>query len=330
MSVKLVVMCHVEPGTLHDGTIAYDFSHTEGIVPALDRIVAFANRFEVPMGFAMTPQALALARVDFSGHEVGVHLHPMDPALAKRVGDRVRLVHDCLGRYSPEDQAVLLHAAKEAFEEAIGRPPRLFVAGRWSEASATSSLLSREGFTHDASALPGLHSPCADWSRLPRLAQPYRPDARDRQRSGSVPLLYIPVSRGLWGDYMTPERLRDLGPSYFKAALKEAQVGGADVIQFFLHSPLGLDPTVLKAFGEVLRFARENLGIPAVLPTELSASPHARARPFPPAYLAWFDWKVAKSFVGRSDLGRRIMEVSAEQEDASGGDPKRDPGAQRP
>ena len=123
MSVKLVVMCHVEPGTLHDGTIAYDFSHTEGIVPALDRIVAFANRFEVPMGFAMTPQALALARVDFSGHEVGVHLHPMDPALAKRVGDRVRLVHDCLGRYSPEDQAVLLHAAKEAFEEAIGRPP---------------------------------------------------------------------------------------------------------------------------------------------------------------------------------------------------------------
>ena len=82
-----------------------------------------------------------------------------------------------------------------------------------------------------------------------------------------------------------------------------------------------LDPAPGADFSAVRRAARQ---------TGLRERHQARARPFPPAYLAWFDWKVAKSFVGRSDLGRRIMEVSAEQEDASGGDPKRDPGAQRP
>ncbi len=307
MSLKMVILCHVEPGTVRDGEIVYGFDHEEGIVESLPRIVEFADRHEVSIGFALTPQALMLSRVDLSGHDEGVHLHPKDPVLGERVRDRVRITHDCLGRYSAEDQAILLHAAREVYEEKQGRSPRLFVAGRWSEDSATMGLLHEEGFTHDASPLPGHRSPCADWSGLPRMAQPYHPAADDRQRSGSEPLLYIPVYRGLWQDYMTPERIRSLGPSYFKAALKEAQVGGADVIHFFFHSPLGLDAAAMTAFGEVLNHARDVLGVTTVLPSTLGPSTQPAPRPFPPAYLARLDWKVAKSLIGRGRLGSRIM-----------------------
>ena len=52
--------------------------------------------------------------------------------------------------------------AMQTFEERIGRSPRLFVAGRWSEDTTTAALLRQEGFTHDASALPGFLSQCAD------------------------------------------------------------------------------------------------------------------------------------------------------------------------
>jgi hypothetical protein len=262
----------------------------------------------------MTAQALTLSRVDLGGHDVGVHLHPQDPVLAKRLGERVRITHDGLGRYPADHQALLVQAAREIFEEALGRSPRLFVAGRWSEDSATPALLAREGFTHDASPLPGHRSPFADWSRIPRLAQPYHPAAEDRQRSGSEPLLYIPVYRGIWQDYMTPERIRAVGPSYFEAGLQEARVGGADVIHFYFHSPLGLDPEAMRAFEEVLVYARDVIGAQPTLPSALTPSVRRASRPFPPAYLAHLDWRLARSLVGRNGLGRRLMGSESDTE----------------
>ena len=309
MPLKLVIVCHVEPGILQDGKIVYRFDRPEGIVQAIPRILEFADRWEVPMGLALTPQALTLSDSAFDGHEPGVHLHPFDPVLVERVADRLHVRHDCLGQYTPEEQSVLLHEAREVYEEVLGRSPRLFVAGRWSEDAATPGLVSKEGFTHDASVLPGHRTPCADWSRIPRLAQPYHPSAEDRQRRGSEPLLYVPVGRGLWHDYMSPERIRALGRSYFEAALKEAQVGGADVLHFYFHSPLGLDTQSMEAFGDVLAYAHDVIRVTPVLPTALAPSPHFEARPFPPAYLARLDWQLAKSLVGRNGLGRRMMRV---------------------
>ena len=307
MTLKIVVMVHVEPGTVRDGTIIYDSRREEGITSALGSIVDFADRVDVPMGFALTPQALAASHVDLAGHDVGLHLHPMDLVLAKRVRDRIHVDHDCLARYAPKDQAVLIHEGRLAFEEAFGRAPRLFVAGRWSEDTTTAALLRREGFTHDGSALPGHRSQCADWSRLSRLTQPYAPAADDYQARGSEPYVYFPVYQGLWGYHLTPERLLDLGVSYFKAALKEAQLGSADVVHLFFHSPLALDPGAMDAFAKVLEYARESLKPSFVRPTDLAPSPRPRSRSFPPVYWARFSPTLLKSFVGRSEVGRRIM-----------------------
>lgn len=318
MSLKLVIVCHVEPGFVRDGEIVYGFDRTEGIVRALPKILEFADACGVPMGFALTPQALTLSDVDLGGHEAGVHLHPGDPILARRLEGSVRIHHDCLGRYPPDEQAMLVRAAREVYEEVLGRSPRLFVAGRWSEDAATKGILDHEGFTHDASALPGHRSACADWSRLPRLAQPYHPASDDRQRSGGEALLYVPVGRGLWQDYMTPERIRSVGRSYFQAGLKEAQVGGADVIQFYFHSPLGLDAVALAAFAEVLSYAHDAIRVDSVLPTTVKASARPAARPFPPAYWARMDWKLAKSLIGRNGLGRGILQTHDAAADSGG------------
>lgn len=306
MPPRIVVLCHVEPGTVQGHTIIPGFERTEGIVRGLPRVLEFADRLQVPMGLALTPQALQLTDVDLTGHDAGLHIHPLDPILSKRLAGQLRPSQDCLGRYAPAEQALLIAAGRQTFEERTGRSPRLFVAGRWSEDTTTAALLRQEGFTHDASALPGYLSRCADWSRLPRLAQPYSPAAEDYQKRGAEPFVYIPVYQGLWGHHLTPETLLDLGASYFKAALHEARVGGADVVHIYFHSPLALDPAAMAAFAEVLEYARDVLGFSCVRPTSLRPSVQARSRPFPLAYWARIDLTLIKSLAGRGQLGLRI------------------------
>ncbi len=289
--------------------MVFGSDRTEGIVDGLPPILEFAERLHIPMGLALTPQALQTTDLDLAGHDVGLHLHPQDPVLSKRLAGRLQPSHDCLGRYPPADQAQLISAAREIFEERTGRSPRLFVAGRWSEDAATAVLLRKEGFTHDGSAFPGHRSPCADWSRVPRLAHPYSPSAVDYQERGSEPYVYLPVYQGLWGHRLSPEIILDVGAAYFKAALNEARIGGADVVHMYLHSPLGLEPRAMAAFEEVVQYAREDLGLSFVRPTDLRPSALPRSRPFPPAYWARIDVTMIKSFAGRGELGRRLADA---------------------
>ena len=311
MPPKIVILCHVEPGTVRGRTIVPGFARTEGIVRALPKVLEFADREHLPLGLALTPQALALTDVELAGHDTGLHLHPLDPELGRHVQANLHPDRDCLGRYAPEEQALLLEAGRRLFEERIGRSPRLFVAGRWSEDAATAALLRKEGFTHDGSVLPGHRSPCADWSRVPRLAQPYAPAPDDYQSRGPEPYVYLPVYQGLWGHHLTPETLLDLGVSYFKAALHEAKVGEAEVVHIYFHSPLGLDSRAMEAFGEVLAYARDDLRLGFIPPTAVAPSSRPRSRPFPMAYWARMDWTLMKSFAGRGEIGRKLAGVES-------------------
>ncbi len=311
MPTKLVVVCHVEPGSVQGHTIVPGFERTEGIVRALPLVLEFAERLNLPIGLALTPQALRLTNMDLAGHDLGLHLHPLDPALRELLHGELLPRHDCLGRYPPVEQALLLSRACDAFEDRIGRPPRLFVAGRWSENDATAALLGEQGFTHDASALPGHRSRCADWSRVPRLCQPYASGPGDNQARGRGALTYIPVYQGLWGHHLTPETLVDLGVSYFKAALHEARVGGADIVHIYFHSPLALEPQAMAAFQEVLEYGLDRLGLTYTSVPAVRPSLQARSRPFPPAYWSRIDLQLLKSFAGRRDIGTRLMGTPA-------------------
>ena len=319
-------MCHVEPGTVQRHRIVYDFDQTEGIVRGLPRILELADRLHIPMGFALTPQAFDLLDWDMAGHDVGLHLHPMDPVLSRRLEGSVKPSHDWLARYSPEQQSLLIAAGRSIYEDRMGREPRLFVAGRWSEDGATAALLRQHGFTHDGSALPGHVSTGADWSRIRRLAQPYSPSTEDFQRKGSEPYLYLPVYQGLWGHYFTPEIVLDVGVSYFKAILDEARIGAADVVHVYFHSPMGLDSRAMGAFEEILEYAHDALGVGMVCPSVLLPCVRERSRSFPPAYWARIDVAMIKSFLGSGELGRRIMDgdpAPAEEDmSTSSGQPK--------
>ncbi len=310
MPLKIVILCHVEPGIVLDRTIQFGFGYTEGIAKTMPTLVEFADAHGVPMGFVLTAISHDWIDVDLDGHDVGVHLHPRDPVLDRHLGGRVHLDHDCLARYSESDQRVFVDTACEIYRNEVGRDPKLFVAGRWSENGATARLLSRAGFTHDASALPGYHTECADWSGVPRLAQPFAIHPSGAAGDGRERITLLPVYEGLWGHHLTPETIRDLGVSYYKAALLEAHVGGADMVQFYLHSPLALDPIAMDAFGEVLDYADSLPGTDVVRPTSIVPSVHPRSRPFPPAYLARLDWTFLKSLGGRGMVGRRIRASS--------------------
>lgn len=306
MSLKIVVLCHVEPGKMVEGTIQYGFEYTQGIAKTMPALLEFADRHGARMGFVLTAISHDLIDVDLDGHDIGVHLHPRDPVLDRHLNGSVHLDHDCLARYSEADQRRFLDAALEIHRGATGHDPKLFVAGRWSEDAATTRLLSQAGFTHDASVLPGHHTACADWSGVPRLAQPFASDARGPARDRGERITFVPVYQGLWGHHLTPETIRDLGASYFKAALQEARIGGADVLHIYFHSPLALDPGTMETFGEVLDHAHDLPNTEIVRPTSLAPSSRPRSRPFPPAYLARMDWTLLKSFGGRGEVGKRL------------------------
>ncbi len=305
--VHIVIFCHVEPGTVRNRKIVFDAKREEGIVSALPRIVDFADEEAVPLTFAMTPTALRRNNLDLDGHEVGIHLHPQDALLQATLGKELNLPTDCLARYSEEDQRALVAVSRRVFEDTQGREPHTFVAGNWSESTTTLQILIEAGFRYDGSPLPGHQSECADWSRIARLAQPFTPSTEDYQGPGQADLLYLPVYQGLWNHYLTPENIHLLGTAYFKAALKEAVVGGADLVHMFFHSPMALDPFFLAAFTEVLAYARDMIHARLVLPTTLQASERPRSSPFPPAYFAYLDWPMVKGIVGRGELGRRLL-----------------------
>jgi hypothetical protein len=298
-TVQVLLSCHVESGTVQDRTIAFDRRHGEGVTQTLPRILAFAEETQIPLALNLTPQAFRLADIDLAGFPVGLHLHPQDEVLEAQLGGTVGLDSDCLARYSAADQARLLSAGIEAFADAMGHRPTLFVAGNWSENGDTFRLLQGAGIKYDGSALPGYVSPCADWGRLPRLAQPYRPRPEDYQAAGDSSIICIPVFQGYWGDYLSPENLHDLGVRYFMAALKEAAVGGARVVHIYFHSPMALDPFFLREFRKVLDFARDRIGARVVSPEFITVNGEPTPRPFPPAYLAYLDRPMLKSLFAR-------------------------------
>lgn len=305
--MELLLICHVEPGTVRSRTLVFDPAREEGVVRALPSIVEFAEGEDVRIAFAMTAAALAWSEMDLDGFEVGLHLHPQDLVLKDRLRGTVRLVSDCLAHYGETDQRSLVQTSTEVFRDRQNTDPSLFVAGRWSQNETLLQILIEAGFTHDGSVLPGLRNPCAAWERVQRMAQPYRPSAEDRQGQGSLEYVYVPVHQGLLGHYLTPETIHLLGVPYFKATLKEAQIGGAEVVHVYFHSPMALDSFFLSEFSRVIAYARDRLR--ASFPRVQSVTPPAGPgpRPFPPVYLRALGPRFAKSLLGRGKLGEKLL-----------------------
>ena len=301
--VKVVVFCHVESGTMRDRQIIYDRSREEGITAALPRIVEFAENRDIPITFALTAQSLTLLPIDLGGFPTGIHLHPQDAALRFVTAGSGTTASDCLRQYTLDQQRQLATACEELHVDRVGRRPGVFVAGNWSENTDTIRVLEELRIPYDGSPLPGHLSPCADWSRLPRLIGPYHPDTADIQKEGTSRLCLFPVFRGAWGEYLTPELLHLLGVSYFRAALLEATVGGLDCIALYFHSPMAIDAFYLDEFGRFVEIAQDDLDAQFVRPEAVAVTRQQRTRAYPPAYLGNLNFRLLKHLAARRFAG---------------------------
>ena len=292
--MDVIIVCHTEYGLVKDRVIVYRKSATEGVEKGVRNLIKVADRHGAKVTFTVMPE-VARSFPDEVTHEVGLHVHPGNEELRcggemARIGDDY-LREQCsegqtssvLRDYSFREQLALIRAGKDRIEDVLNVTPRVFVAGRWSINNDTVKALVRSNFTHDCSAVPAAGPAHYDWSRLPRISMPYRPDEEDYQRRGKVPLLLVPVSRSLLKASVTPELVPSLGVPWLKACFHEYYRQGLPLFHIYLHSPCMTDQYFQESMDSLLRFiARFDVSFKFASETVEyeNASPRTDIRPY--------------------------------------------------
>jgi hypothetical protein len=177
------------------------------------------------------------------------------------VGDRYLREHcptssasTVLRDYPSDEQRLMIGTGRDRVQDVLGVKPRVFVAGRWSINNDTIRALLAEGITHDCSATPHKRPAHYDWSRLPRICMPYRPDPADYQRKGKLPLLIVPIAQSLLGATATPELAPLVGVPWLKACFEEYYQQDMPLFHMCLHSPSMTDAYFRGIMDDLLRF----------------------------------------------------------------------------
>jgi hypothetical protein len=263
--MDVIFVCHTEPGYVKGRRLIFSKIAPEGVTRGVEHLASMADLYGAKVTFAVMPEVAKL----FPGglaHEVGLHVHPGAEKLLMGkhrvlVGDKYLQEHcrtsstsTVLRDYPYEEQRAMIAAGKDCLRDVLGARARTFVAGRWSVNDATIRALAAEGFTHDCSAVPHKPSSHYDWSRLPRICMPYRPDRNDYQRRGDLPLLMVPVSQSLLGASVTPELAPLVGLPWLKACFEEYYRQRLPLFHVCLHSPSMTDPYYRDVMDSLLRF----------------------------------------------------------------------------
>lgn len=102
---------------------------------------------------------------DRYGAEIGAHLHPWNtPPQEMEVAESV-----LLSGLPVAVQRAMVRSVTEAIEDATGKRPRSFRAGRWSLSAGLVPILAEEGYLADSSVLPYIH-----WHDVPGSSSDYR------------------------------------------------------------------------------------------------------------------------------------------------------------
>ena len=127
------------------------------------------------------------------GAELGAHLHG---EYAEPLAHEPEVTRELQRDYPPEVERAKLASLTSLFSSTFGARPRSFRAGRFGIGPATLEILEALGYAVDSSV-----TPFVDWTHLsPGLSfltaptQPYHPDRRAPERTGSSPVLEVPVT----------------------------------------------------------------------------------------------------------------------------------------
>lgn len=266
--MDVIIVCHTEFGFVKDKRLIFQKKGKEGVTRGVTNLVAKAEKYGAKVTFALMPETAPVFPKD-TGHEVGLHVHPgwevfRAAGYEWNVGDSYLKETSVqtnrstnLSDHPYEEQREMIQKGKARVQEFMGVEPKVFVAGRWALNNDTIRALIENGFTHDCSAIPHAKANY-DWSRLPRIAMPYRPSEEDYQKEGSLPFLIVPVSQGLFGIPAELESVRRSGFSWLKACFLEYRAQKAPVFHLALHSPAMTDPFYVKSMDTFLAFVSQH------------------------------------------------------------------------
>ncbi len=267
--MDVVIVCHTEFGFGEGERIIFAKEAKGGVANGVPALVKLAERYGAKITFAVCPEA-APHFPRGTGHEVGLHVHPGQEEFRNKtftwmVGDEYLKKNSkqttrssALVDYPYEEQLGMIRAGKECLQENLGVDPKVFVAGRFSLNSDTVNALIQTGFTHDASAVPGLRTSYLDWSNLSRMAMPYCPSKESYQKEGELPFLMVPVSLTLFGRMVSPESASMCGLSWLQVAFSEYYRAGAPVFHIVLHSPAMTNPYHASVMKKLLSFIAQH------------------------------------------------------------------------
>jgi glycosyltransferase involved in cell wall biosynthesis len=156
----------------------FEVFRRHGVLPALVVDQPVATREE---------SAGIIRRLAAEGCEVGVHLHPWSsPPVVEPKDDW----HSFSGNLGPDLERIKLAALTEAVTRLLGRPPRLFKAGRYGLSPDTIETLAALGFEIDLSICPGYDYTAMGGPDFSRFTA--RPGWFRRRR----PILSLPTTAG--------------------------------------------------------------------------------------------------------------------------------------
>jgi peptidoglycan/xylan/chitin deacetylase (PgdA/CDA1 family) len=308
--MDVIIVCHTELGYVNGKEVIFDKGHSEGTSEGVRNLAKLADKHGAKVTFAVAPEAAPFFPKDIK-HEIGLHVHPGWEEFSGNgvkwfVGDQylrqncsVKNKSTALKDYTYKEQFELISKAKERIFEILNVEPRAFVAGRWSLNQDTIKVLSQIGITHECSALPSRKLSQVDWSKLPRLCEPYRPAENDYQIEGSLPITIVPVSQTWLAGEINPERAIVYGFPWMKACFKEYYQNKAPVFHIAIHSPSMTSDYFVNLFDNFLSFISQHPDIKFKFATEIKAGSinNKKKRIIP--YLTAINFTLFKSIINK-------------------------------
>lgn len=272
--MKIIIVSHTEFGISEGKKLVFYKYDEEMANKSISNTMKLVKKYDAKICFAMTPglaHALtkenAMMLKDSKQVEIGLHIHPDHKFLLENgfSGNTSRALRD----YTYAEQKKMIGFGSSIIKKTLGRSPKTFVAGRWSENNDTVKALVKLGFTHDCSPNPGTRSRDWDWSRVPRICMPYRPSTDDYQSRGDAGILMVPISKTITNSGISQESVPGIGTGFLKAAWEEYRSQGMPLFHVYFHSPCMCSDYYLSELEKLLGFFAKQDGLEYVLPSRL-------------------------------------------------------------
>lgn len=306
--MDVIIVCHTEFGFVANKNVIFDKNAVAGAREGVLNLAKIADKYKAKVSFAVCPETASYFPKNIN-HEIGLHIHPGWQEFSFKdfkwfVGDkylrencRQSLNSTALRDFSYQEQLGMIKAGKAVLEKEFGKEPKFFVAGRWSLNNDTIKALVEACFTHDCSAPAHSKASHHDWSRLPRICMPYRPDKNDYQKQGDLPILIMPISQYFPHGNVNPEVVYQMGLQWLKACFTEYYLQNLPVFHICLHSPSMTNSFFVSATDSLLSFISAHENINFKFASEIQASEPRRAETRVLPYLAAANPKVIKTFI---------------------------------